>query len=57
MEVKMATKKVLLTTDIKRAKGKLYFCGTSEDGKVTVVVTDMAHKEKLIPKKEEKKKE
>lgn len=53
----MATKKVLLTTDIKRAKGKLYFCGTSEDGKVTVVVTDMAHKEKLIPKKEEKKKE
>lgn len=35
-------KKELLKTSIKRVKGKLYFCGTS-DGFVTVNVTDMAH--------------
>lgn len=39
-------KKELLKTDIKRAKGKLYFCGTSSDGMVTVNVTDMARGKK-----------
>jgi len=47
-------KKVILKTDIKRAKGKLYFCGTSEDGFVTVMSTDIAYGQKKD--KEEKKK-
>lgn len=29
-------KKILLKTNIKREKDKLYFCGTSEDGFITV---------------------
>jgi len=29
-------KKTLLKTNIKREKDKLYFCGTSEDGFITV---------------------
>lgn len=45
-------KKVLLKTDIKRAKGKLYFCGTSEDGFVTVVVTNAAYGKQKESKKE-----
>ena len=51
-------KKELLKTNIKRAKGKLYFCATSSDGMVTVNVTDMAHsgKKKAETKKVEAKK-
>ena len=47
MEVKqMADKKVLLVTEIKRQKGKLYFCGTdAATGNVSVVVTNMAKRE------------
>ena len=45
------TKKILLTTEIKREQGKLYFCGTSEDGYVTVGEADMVRGKK---KKEEK---
>jgi len=48
------TKKQLLKTDIKRAKGKLYFCGTSEDGFITLMSTDMSHGGR--PKKEKKEK-
>ena len=35
-------KKTLLKTNIKRDKDKLYFCGTTEDGFITVGVADMA---------------
>lgn len=49
-------KKMLLKTDIKRAKGKLYFCGT-EDGMVTVMSTNMAYgKRKENPKEATKEK-
>lgn len=35
-------KKTILKTDIKREKDKLYFCGTSEDGYVTIGESLMA---------------
>lgn len=34
--------KVILTTEFTREKGKLYFCGTSKDGKITVCEAVMA---------------
>jgi len=36
------TKKILLKTNIKRDKEHLYFCGTSEDGYITVGSAEMA---------------
>ena len=36
------TKKTILTTDIKREKGFLYYCGTSEDGNLTISRSEMA---------------
>ena len=35
-------KKTILITDIKREKNKLYWCGTSEDGYITVGESLMA---------------
>ena len=35
-------KKLLLKTNIKREEGKLYWCGTSEDGYIVVGESDMA---------------
>ena len=35
-------KKIILITDIKRESGKLYWCGTSEDGYLTIGESDMA---------------
>ena len=35
-------KKTLLKTNIKRESGKLYWCGTSEDGYITVGESLMA---------------
>jgi len=35
-------KKTILITNIKRESGKLYFCGTSEDGFITVGEAEMA---------------
>jgi len=46
------TKKILLTTEIKREQGKLYYCGTSEDGFITVGEADMVRTGR---KKKEKK--
>jgi hypothetical protein len=43
--------KTLLKTDIKREKTKLYYCGTDDDGNVTVCETMMARGRK---KKKEK---
>jgi len=40
------TKKELLKTNIKREKGKLYFCGTDENGNITVNETDMSRGKK-----------
>lgn len=34
-------KKLLLKTNIKRESGKLYFCGTDENGNITVNETKM----------------
>ena len=45
--------KLILTTTIKRVKGKLYYCGTSEDGMVAIYETPMAYAKK--DKKEDKK--
>ncbi len=36
-------KKTILKTEIKREKGFLYFCGTDEDGNITVCQTEMKH--------------
>jgi len=36
------TKKVILKTDIKREKGKLYFCGTDNKGNLTIGEVEMA---------------
>ena len=36
------SKKTILITNIKREKGKLYFCGTSDDGFITVGEAEMA---------------
>lgn len=35
-------KKVLMTTTFKRKKDKIYFCGTDENGFITVGEADMA---------------
>jgi len=35
-------KKIILKTNIKRESGKLYWCGTSEDGFILVGESDMA---------------
>ena len=35
-------KKELLKTNIKREKGKLYYCGISKDGCIVVCETEMA---------------
>ncbi len=35
-------KKTILKTDIKREKGFLYFCGTSDDGNLTIGRSEMA---------------
>ena len=45
-------KKIILVTNIKRETGKLYWCGTSEDGYVTVGESVMARGRK---KKNDKK--
>ena len=34
--------KIILTTDIKRESGFLYYCGTSKDGLVTIGKAAMA---------------
>ena len=44
-------KKTLLITDIKRESNKLYWCGTSEEGYITVGESEMARGNK---KKEDK---
>jgi len=36
------TKTIILKTDIVREKNKLYWCGTSEDGYITVGESEMA---------------
>jgi len=48
----MANKKIILKTDIRREKDKLYWCGTSEDGYLVVGQSDMArgNKKKDEPK-------
>lgn len=38
----MGKGKVLLKTDIKREKGMLYYCGTDNDGNITVCETPMS---------------
>ena len=43
-------KKILLKTNIKREKTKLYFCGTTEDGYITVGEADMARGRKKLKK-------
>lgn len=40
------TKKVVLTTNIKRDKEHLFCCGTSEDGYVTVMQVDRSERSK-----------
>lgn len=51
--------KLVLKTSIKRQKGKLYYCGTSEDGNVAIFETTMPKHEKKdkSEKKSEKKEE
>jgi hypothetical protein len=44
--------KVLAITDIKREQGKLYFCGTSENGCITVCEAVMARGRRGKKKKE-----
>jgi len=34
------TKKTILKTEIKREKGFLYYCGTDEDGNITIGRSD-----------------
>jgi hypothetical protein len=36
------SKKIILTTKIKRENTKLYYCGTSDDGFITVGESEMA---------------
>ena len=52
-EVKMAGK-VLLSTDIHRETGKLYYCSTDSKGNVTVCCSDMARGGKKKSKKSKK---
>jgi hypothetical protein len=42
---------IILTTDIKREKGKLYFCGTDKEGNITVNEAVMARGRKKKDKK------
>jgi len=35
-------KKIILKTNIKREPGFLYYCGTSEDGNLTIGKSEMA---------------
>ena len=44
-------KKLLLKTAFKGAKDKLYFCGTSSDGFITVNEADMKRKKKAVKAK------
>jgi len=39
-------KEVLIKTDIKREKDKLYYCATAEDGCLTVCQTEMKRRKK-----------
>lgn len=39
-------KKVILKTEIKREKGKLYFCGTDDKGNLTLNSTEMSRGKK-----------
>ena len=39
-------KKVILNTEIKREKGKLYFCGTNDKGNLTIGEAEMARGKK-----------
>jgi hypothetical protein len=43
-------KKILLKTNIKRESTKLYFCGTSSDGFITVGEAEMARGRGKKPK-------
>jgi len=45
-------KKTLLKTEIKRESGMLYYCGTSEDGNITVCSTEMKRGGKKKSKKD-----
>lgn len=49
-------KKVILETDIIRKKDKLYCCGTSEDGCITILEVDKSLRSKGISKEKSKKK-
>lgn len=39
-------RKILLTTEIKRENGKLYYCGTDDKGNITLCETIMARGKK-----------
>jgi hypothetical protein len=39
-------RKTILKTDIKREPGKLYFCGTDDNGCIMLCETEMARKGK-----------
>ena len=43
-------KKILLKTNIKRDNTKLYYCGTSPDGFITVGEAEMARGRKKVKK-------
>lgn len=49
-EVENMAKEVLLKTDIKRDKGFLYYCGTDNNGNITVVKVPMARGRKKAKK-------
>ena len=44
------TKKIILKTDIKREKGFLYFCGTDDQGNLTIGQSEMARGKKKSKK-------
>ena len=46
--------KILLKTDIKREPGKLYYCGTSDNGCIAVCSSEMARGNKKKKKTEKK---
>ena len=53
------TKKIILTTEIKREKGFLYFCGTDKKGNLTIGEAEMnrgGKKKKKVAKKKKAKK-
>ncbi|MCK5176692.1 MAG: hypothetical protein KAQ92_03130 [Candidatus Aenigmarchaeota archaeon] len=51
------TKRIILKTSIKREKGFLYFCGTDEEGNLTIGEVEMARggKKKEEPEKHKSK--